>query len=141
MYNQEDDKIVEMQDFSNKKTESEGETVDRNAIFEPRPDEDCKKEESIKETREPKEILISEINDLQMTLKDLMEKVENVNGDVKRLEIENEVNVLKLNLFAWNWTNSVFFSKIEKCSSKLQVLSDYIRNMMETCEVFEPTDF
>ena len=124
MYNQEDDKIVEMQDFSNKKTESEGETVDRNAIFEPRPDEDCKKE-----TREPKEILISEINDLQMTLKDLMEKVENVNGDVKRLEIENEVN-------------SVFSSsKIEKCSSKLQVLSDYIRNMMETCEVFEPTDF
>ena len=87
MYNQEDDKIVEMQDFSNKKTESEGEKVDRNTIFEPRPDEDCKKE-----TREPKEILISEINDLQMTLKDLMEKVENVNGDVKRLEIENEVN-------------------------------------------------
>ena len=131
MYDQEDDKIVEMQDFSNKKrrTESEGETVDRNASFEPRPDEDCKKEESIKETREPKEILISEINDLQMTLKDLMEKVENVNGDVKRLEIENEVN-------------SVFSSsKIEKCSSKLQVLSDYIRNMMETCEVFEPTDF
>ena len=103
MYNQEDDKIVEMQDFSNKKTESEGETVDRNAIFEPRPDEDCKKEESIKETREPKEILISEINDLQMTLKDLMEKVENVNGDVKRLEIENEVNSV------------FFFSKIEKC--------------------------
>ena len=94
MYNQEDDKIVEMQDFSNKtrRTESEGETVDRNAIFKPRPDEDCKKEESIKEAREPKEILISEINDLQMTLKDLMEKVENVNGDVKRLEIENEVN-------------------------------------------------
>ena len=98
MYNQEDDKIVEMQDFSNKKTESEGEKVDRNAIFEPRPDEDCKKE-----TREPKEILISEINDLQMTLKDLMEKVENVNGDVKRLEIENEVNSV------------FFFSKIEKC--------------------------
>ena len=113
MYNQEDDKIVEMQDFSNKKTESEGETVDRNAIFEPRPDEDCKKEESIKETREPKEILISEINDLQMTLKDLMEKVENVNGDVKRLEIENEVNVLKLNLFAWNCTNSVLFPKLK----------------------------
>ena len=113
MYNQEDDKIVEMQDFSNKRTESEGETVDRNASFEPRPDEDCKKEESIKETREPKEILISEINDLQMTLKDLMEKVENVNGDVKRLEIENEVNVLKLNLFAWNWTNSVLFPKLK----------------------------
>ena len=88
-----------MEDFSKKKRalELEGdepvdklEGVDRLGIFEPRSEEDCDQEES-KEIRDPKEMLISEINDMQKTLKDLMDKAGRVHGDVQRLESENEV--------------------------------------------------
>ena len=61
-------------------------------IFEPRSSEDYEEEES-KEIRDPKEILISEIKDMQKTLQDLMDKAGRVNGDVRRLESENEVNI------------------------------------------------
>ena len=61
-------------------------------IFEQRSTEDYEEEE-IKEIRDPKEILISEIKDMQKTLQDLMDKAGRVNGDVRRLESENEVNI------------------------------------------------
>ena len=111
---QEGDKHVELEDFSQKKraVELEGDQpVDRDGIFEPRSEEDCEQEESkeirepkemliseingdqeeSKEIRDPKELLISEINDMQKTLKDLMDKAGRVHGDVQRLESENEV--------------------------------------------------
>ena len=76
----------------------------RNSIFEPRSDEHFEEEVESKETTDPKEILIpeitdpkevliSEINNMQKTLRDLVEKAGRVNGDVRRLESENEVNV------------------------------------------------
>ena len=116
-----------MEDFSKKKRalELEGdepvdklegdEPVDRLGNFEPRSEEDCEQEgskeirepkkmliseingdqEESKEIRDPKELLILEINDMQKTLKDLMDKAGRVHGDVQRLESENEVkNVL-----------------------------------------------
>ena len=46
-----------------------------------------------KEIKDPKAMLISEITDMQKTLKDLMDKVGRVHGDVRRLESENEVKV------------------------------------------------
>ena len=88
------------------------EPVDRGGIFEPRSDEVFEQEESkeikvptemlidinggeeeSKEIKDPKAMLISEITDMQKTLKDLMDKVGRVHGDVRRLESENEVKV------------------------------------------------
>ena len=129
LYDQEDEKNVELQDCSkNKKViELEGhETVNRDSIFEPESNEheECKEtrepkkmlisevggdiifeprstedyeEEGSKEIRDPKEILISEIKDMQKTLQDLMDKAGRVNGDVRRLESENEVNIQNRN--------------------------------------------
>ena len=117
-----------MEDFSKKKRalELEGdepvdklegdEPVDRLGNFEPRSEEDCEQEgskeirepkkmliseingdqEESKEIRDPKELLISEINDMQKTLKDLMDKAGRVHGDVQRLESENEVKMFLL---------------------------------------------
>ena len=163
MHIQEDEKNVELQDFSQKKKEIElegHEPADRDSIFEPESNEQEEgkeimsqiisepesnkdyDEEEIKEIRDPKETLISEIKDMQKTLQDLMDKAGRVNGDVRRLESENEVNIQNRDVFA-----ALILQNYSLLVAKLiiwlnlQVLTDYIRNMMEKSEVFKPTDF
>ena len=93
--------------------QEEGKEIMSQIISEPESNKDYDEEE-IKEIRDPKETLISEIKDMQKTLQDLMDKAGRVNGDVRRLESENEVNIQNRDVFAalilQNY--SLFFAKL-----------------------------
>lgn len=80
--------------------------------------------------KERKELLIAEILELQNTLHDLSQRVHTVREENDRLQTDNEVHTYQ--------THPSSFVLFNPTLNLLQVLDQYILNLMDGSDVFQP---